>query len=248
MSKSEMSVSMTLNMEITPQSEYQLGKMLLVDKPLEWTSFDVVNKLRYALKQKLGIKKIKVGHAGTLDPLATGLLIIMTGKFTKTIDSILGLSKTYTGTIELGSTRPSYDMETEIDATFPTDHINDALVSKVIAEKFLGEHMQYPPMFSAIKIDGKRLYKSAREGIEVERPQRKMYISRFEVEPLNGTELTFEIECSKGTYIRSIANDIGAAMGSGGYLSSLRRTMIGEHHMKDGFTIEEHLAQIDAHI
>jgi len=232
----------------SPQSEYQLGKMLLVDKPLEWTSFDVVNKLRYALKQKLGIKKIKVGHAGTLDPLATGLLIIMTGKFTKTIDSILGLSKTYTGTIELGSTRPSYDMETDIDATFPTDHIDDGLVNKVIDEQFLGEHMQFPPMFSAIKIDGRRLYKSAREGKEVERPQRKVLIKRFEVMPLKGNELSFEIECSKGTYIRSIANDIGAALGSGGHLSSLRRTMIGEYHIKDGFTIDEHLAKIEAHI
>lgn len=231
----------------SPQSEYQRGKMLLVDKPLEWTSFDVVNKLRYALKQKLGVKKIKVGHAGTLDPLATGLLILMTGKFTKTIDSILGLSKTYTGTIQLGSTRPSYDMETEIDLTFPTEQINDALVAKVIKEEFLGDHMQYPPMFSAIKIDGKRLYKSAREGKKVERPQRKVHITRFEVQPLNGMELTFEIECSKGTYIRSIANDLGAALASGGHLSSLRRTMIGEYHIKDGFTIEEHLEQIAAH-
>ena len=232
----------------SPQSEYQLGKMLLVDKPLYWTSFDVVNKLRYALKQKLGIKKIKVGHAGTLDPLASGLLVIMTGKFTKTIDSILGLSKTYAGTIQLGSTRPSYDVETAINKDFPTDHIDDELVAKVVEEQFLGDHMQYPPMFSAIKIDGKRLYKSAREGKEVERPQRKVHITRFEVKPLNGMELTFEIECSKGTYIRSIANDIGAAMGSGGHLSSLRRTMIGEYHIKDGFTIEEHLQQIDTHI
>jgi len=180
------------------QSEYQLGKMLLVDKPLEWTSFDVVNKLRYALKQKLSVKKIKVGHAGTLDPLATGLLIIMTGKFTKSIDTILGLSKTYTGTIQLGATRPSYDMETEIDRIFPTDHITDELIAKVIKGQFLGEHMQYPPMFSAIKIDGKRLYKSAREGKEVERPQRNVHIIRFEVKPLRGMELEFEIECSKG--------------------------------------------------
>lgn len=231
----------------TPQSEYLIGKTLLVDKPLEWTSFDVVNKLRYALKQKLGVRKIKVGHAGTLDPLATGLLIIMTGKSTKTIDGILGLSKTYIGTIELGATRPSYDMETAIDATYPTDHITDTLVAKTIEEQFIGEHMQYPPMFSAIKIDGKRLYKSAREGKEVERPQRKVFIKRFEVKPLQGTELTFEIECSKGTYIRSIANDVGKALGSGGHLSSLRRTMIGEYHIEDGFTIEEHLEQIASH-
>jgi len=222
--------------------------MLLVDKPLNWTSFDVVNKLRYALKKSLGIKKIKVGHAGTLDPLATGLLIIMTGKFTKQIDSIQVQKKTYIGVIQLGSTRPSYDMETEIDETFPTEHITDELIQKVISEEFTGEIYQYPPMFSAIKVDGKRLYKSAREGKEVERPKRLVNIMKFEVQPLNQMQLTFEIECSKGTYIRSIANDIGKALGSGGHLFSLRRTAIGDYQIEDGRTVEEHLQLIESHI
>lgn len=222
--------------------------MLLVDKPLNWTSFDVVNKLRYALKKNLGIKKIKVGHAGTLDPLATGLLIIMTGKFTKKIDAIQVQKKVYTGVIQLGSTRPSYDMETEIDATYPTDHIDDELVKKVIKEEFLGEVYQYPPMFSAIKVDGKRLYKSARAGKEVERPQRLVHIMRFEVEPLSDMQLKFEIECSKGTYIRSIANDIGKALGSGGHLASLCRTAIGDYQLSNGHTVDEHLKLIESHI
>ncbi len=207
--------------------EFTSGQVLLIDKPLEWTSFQVVNKLRWEIKQAFGIKKIKVGHAGTLDPLATGLLIICTGKMTKSIDRYQAQEKEYTGTFTLGATTPSYDLETDIDKEFPTDHITVELLKKT-TEKFIGEINQIPPVFSAIKKDGKRLYEFARAGENVEIKSRKISIRTFEITRFKANEVDFRIVCSKGTYIRSIAHDFGQALKSGAHLSKLRRTKIGE--------------------
>ena len=207
--------------------DYQSGQLILIDKPLKWTSFQVVNKLRWAIKQKFGIRKIKVGHAGTLDPLATGLLLICTGKFTKKIHEYQGLEKEYTGTITVGGTTPSYDLETEIDETFPTEHITDELI-KQTTEEFIGEIQQRPPVFSALKKDGERLYKKARRGEDVDIPTRLVTVYEFEITSIDLPNINFRIKCSKGTYIRSIAHDFGKALGSGGHLSALRRTKIGE--------------------
>lgn len=214
------------------------GEMLLVDKPLDWTSFDVVNKIRYALKQKLEIKKIKVGHAGTLDPKATGLLIICTGKATKTLDSYQGLGKTYTGTITLGATTPSYDTETEVDQTYPTEHIDDLLLDKT-REQFVGDLEQFPPIFSAIKKDGVRLYHKARKGEKVEVKARPIKIYEFDFSFVELPKVGFTVSCSKGTYIRSLAYDFGKLLGSGGYLSELRRTQIGTHLVSDAWQLED---------
>lgn len=215
------------------------GEVLLIDKPTDWTSFDIVNKLRFRLKKALGVKKIKVGHAGTLDPMATGLLIVCTGKATKTIDSYQAQEKTYTGTIGFGGTTPSYDLETEIEQEFPYDHITAEAIEEVIKEQFSGKIEQIPPMFSAIKVDGQPLYKRARKGQEIEVKPRPVEIYEFKNTGLELPEMNFEIKCSKGTYIRSIANDIGKALNSGGHLRALRRTMIGEYHVKDAWDIEE---------
>ena len=179
------------------------GEVLLIDKPFDWTSFDVVNKIRSRLKRALGIKKIKVGHAGTLDPMATGLLIICTGRATKTIESYQAQKKTYTGSICFGGTTASYDKETEVDQTYPFEHINEAHISKVIEEKYMGKIQQIPPMFSAIKVDGQPLYKKARKGEVVEIKPRTVEIFKFENTGLELPEMKFEISCSKGTYIRS---------------------------------------------
>ncbi|WP_291870005.1 tRNA pseudouridine(55) synthase TruB [Maribacter sp.] len=206
------------------------GQILLVDKPLTWTSFQAVNKIKWDIRKTFNIKKIKVGHAGTLDPLATGLLIICTGKFTKKITEIQGQSKEYTGTITLGGTTPSFDLETEVNETFPTDHITAELIQDTIPQ-FLGEIEQIPPVFSALKKDGKRLYEYARAGKEVEIKKRQVTVSEFEITAINLPNITFRIVCSKGTYIRSIANDFGKALQSGGHLSSLRRTKIGEYNV-----------------
>ena len=186
----------------------------------------MVNKLRWHIRKTFQIKKIKVGHAGTLDPLATGLLIICTGKKTKQIEQYQAQVKTYTGTLVLGSTTPSYDLETEIDATFSTTHITEDLIHQTTA-KFTGNIEQYPPIFSALKKDGKRLYEFAREGKEVEISARKIVIDFFNITAINGLEVDFEIQCSKGTYIRSLAHDFGKALNSGAHLSALRRTKIG---------------------
>ena len=209
------------------------GKVLLIDKPLTWSSFQAVNKLKYILKRRYDLpKKFKIGHAGTLDPLATGLLIICTGKFTKKITEIQAQIKEYTGTIVLGATTPSYDLETEVDATFPTAHITKALILET-THKFLGEIDQKPPVFSAIKKDGKRLYEHARAGEEVEIQSRKTTIYEFEITRIQLPEVDFRVQCSKGTYIRSLAYDFGLALQSGGHLSVLRRTKIGDYSVEN---------------
>lgn len=206
------------------------GKVLLIDKPLTWSSFQAVNKVKWALKKHLGLKKLKVGHAGTLDPLATGLLIICTGRFTKRIPELQGMVKEYTGTFYLGATTPSYDLETEINETFPTEHITEALLQETV-QQFLGEIDQKPPVFSAIKKDGKRLYEHARKGEEVEIAARKTTIYEFELTRIALPEVDFRVVCSKGTYIRSLAYDYGVALNSGAHLTALRRTKIGEFNV-----------------
>ena len=215
------------------------GQTLLIDKPLEWSSFQVVNKLRWLIRQQFDIKKIKVGHAGTLDPLATGLLLICTGKFTKTINELQGQVKEYTGSITLGATTPSYDLETEVDQTYATEHINETLIHEA-TKQFIGEIDQFPPIFSALKKDGKRLYEYARNGEEVEVKSRQIEITEFEITEidLENLKIDFRVVCSKGTYIRSLAYDFGKALNSGGHLSALRRTKIGEYNVDNAITPE----------
>ncbi|RBP34941.1 tRNA pseudouridine synthase B [Oceanihabitans sediminis] len=227
------------------EEDYKSGQVLLIDKPLNWTSFQVVNKLRWKIRQTFNIKKIKVGHAGTLDPLATGLLIICTGKMTKQIDTFQGQIKEYTGTIVLGSTTPSFDLETEINETFPTDHITKELVEET-TKQFIGDIEQFPPVFSAIKKDGKRLYEFARAGEEVEIKSRKITIEAFEIRRFENNEVDFRVVCSKGTYIRSLAHDFGKALQSGGHLSVLRRTKIGDFHVDNALSVDAFLEQLDA--
>lgn len=217
---------MDINIKIDVES-FKEGQLLLIDKPLQWTSFQVVNKLRWLITKKFGIKKIKVGHAGTLDPLASGLLVICTGKMTKRIEEFQGMQKEYTGKFMLGATTPSYDMETEIDAHFPTEHITEYLLH-VTLQKFIGKIEQVPPIFSAIKKDGERLYELARKGQTTEIASRQIEIYEFELTEINLPEISFRVQCSKGTYIRSLANDFGKALHSGAYLSELRRTKIGD--------------------
>ncbi len=213
--------------------DYQEGQILLIDKPLKWSSFQAVNKLKFGLIKELKLpKKFKIGHAGTLDPLASGLLLICTGKFTKRIEELQGQAKEYTGTITVGATTPSYDLETEINERFPTEHITETLIY-VTLPQFIGEIDQKPPVFSAIKKDGKRLYESARAGIEVEIKTRKVTVSEFEITRIALPEIDFRIVCSKGTYIRSIAYDFGVALNSGGHLTALRRTKIGDYSVEN---------------
>lgn len=224
--------------------EYLEGQVILIDKPLTWSSFQAVNKLKYILKRKYDLpKKFKIGHAGTLDPLATGLLIICTGKFTKKITEIQAQTKEYTGTITVGATTPSYDLETEVNATFPTEHITEALILKT-TKQFLGEIDQKPPVFSAIKKEGKRLYEHARAGEEVEIAARKTTIYEFEITKINLPEISFRVQCGKGTYIRSLAFDFGIALNSGAHLSELRRTKIGDYSISNGVTPEEFEKQL----
>jgi len=224
--------------------EYLDGQVLLIDKPLEWTSFQVVNKLRWHIRQTYNLKKIKVGHAGTLDPLATGLLIICTGKMTKQIDTFQGQIKTYTGTFVLGSTTPSYDLETEIDAEFPTAHITPELIHQT-TKKFIGEIDQFPPVFSALKKEGKRLYEFARAGEAVKIDSRKVSITDFQITNIEGVKVDFSVTCSKGTYIRSLAYDFGKALKSGGHLSALRRTKIGEFSVDQAMSIDEFISKLN---
>lgn len=215
------------------------GQILLIDKPYRWSSFQTVNKLKYALKRNLELpKNFKIGHAGTLDPLATGLLIVCTGKFTKRITEIQGQLKEYTGTFMLGSTTPSYDLETEIDQTYPTSHITETLIQNAVSQ-FLGEIDQKPPVFSAIKKDGIRMYEHARAGVEVEMVSRKTTIYTFEFTRIALPELDFRVVCSKGTYIRSLAHDFGKALGSGAHLTALRRTKIGDYSIENGVSPED---------
>lgn len=222
----------------TSAEAYLEGQVLLFNKPLHWTSFQLVNKVRWILKQHFQLKKIKVGHAGTLDPLATGLVIICTGKYTKRIEEFMGKPKTYDGIFKLGATTPSFDLETEIDAEFPIAHISNELIEEK-RKTFLGEIEQLPPVFSAIKKDGKRLYEYARKGEEVELKPRKVHISDFEVVKNELPNLHFEVSCSKGTYIRSLAYDFGRALSSGAHLTKLRRTKIGEHDLESAIQLEE---------
>lgn len=218
---------------------YQQGKILLIDKPLTWSSFQAVNKIKYTLKRKYNLpKSFKIGHAGTLDPLATGLLIICTGKFTKRIPELQGMPKEYTGTITVGATTPSYDLETEIDQTFETTHLTEQLIQET-TKQFIGEINQKPPVFSAIKKDGKRLYEHARAGEEIEIAYRKVTIEQFEITNISLPQIDFRVVCSKGTYIRSLAFDFGKALQSGAYLSALRRTKIGEFSVEDAIQVAD---------
>jgi len=217
------------------------GQLLLVNKPFEWTSFDAVNKLRYHIKRVYKLKKIKVGHAGTLDPLASGLLLICTGPYTKRLNELTGLEKTYTGSFMLGETTPSFDLESEVDAHFPTDHLTETMIREAAAG-MIGEQDQMPPVFSAKKVDGKRAYLSARKGKDVELTAHRITIHDFQVTGIEGLRVDFMIRCSKGTYIRSIARDFGTAVGSGAYLSALCRTAVGKYHLNDAFEIEELVA------
>jgi tRNA pseudouridine55 synthase len=225
------------------EEDYKNGQVLLIDKPLTWTSFQVVNKLRWEIRQRFNIKKIKVGHAGTLDPLATGLLIICTGKQTKQIDSYQGQVKEYTGTFTLGGTTPSYDLETAVDETFAIAHISEELLHKT-TEQFTGEIQQKPPIFSAIKKDGKRLYQLARKGETTEIKERTVTVSKFEITKINLPEVAFRIICSKGTYIRSIAFDFGKALNSGAHLSALRRTKIGDFSVDNALSVEQFIEKL----
>ena len=226
--------------------DYLEGQILLIDKPLHFTSFQAVNKLKYLLINKVGLpKKFKIGHAGTLDPLATGLLLICTGKFTKRISELQGQAKEYTGTFHLGATTPSYDLETEIDHHFPTEHITEALIHETLTQ-FSGEIDQKPPIFSAIKKEGVRLYEHARAGETVEIASRKTTIHEFEITRIALPEIDFRVVCSKGTYIRSLAFDFGKALASGAHLTALRRTKIGNYDVQNAFTPALFEAQIDS--
>ena len=227
---------------------FYTGEVLLIDKPLGWTSFQAVNKIKHGIKNHPsfiheGAKvKPKIGHAGTLDPLATGLLIICTGKKTKEIDSFMGLTKEYTGTFFIGATTPCYDLEKEIDHVYPTEHITNELIFNS-AKSFIGAQEQVPPIFSAIQINGKRAYTLARAGEEVELKARPIEISEFEITNIHMPVVSFRIVCSKGTYIRSIARDLGLTLNSGAHLTSLRRTKIGDFDVKDAVSPEKFVEQ-----
>lgn len=223
---------------------FQEGEVLLVDKPYGWTSFDVVNKIRWNLKQALKVKKIKVGHAGTLDPLATGLLIICTGKQTKNVETYMADEKTYTGTFLLGKTTPSFDLETEYNQTFPVDHITPELIHEV-ASSFIGEQTQIAPIYSAKQIDGKRAYLFARAGKEVTIKAHQITISKFTVNTERFPEIDFEIACTKGTYIRSIAQDFGQRLNAGATLIALRRTRSGTFSIDQAVSVEHWIEQIN---
>ena len=218
--------------------DFQNGQLLLIDKPLEWTSFDVVNFIRTFLKKMYGFSKLKVGHAGTLDPLATGLLIICTGKKTKEIDNYQGMNKVYVGSMVIGATTPSCDMETKVDQYFEIDHLTDAMLHEATAF-FKGEIEQVPPAFSAIKVKGERAFNLARKNEVVKLKSRKVIISKFDLLNIEIPDINFIVECSKGTYIRSLVHDFGKKVNSGAYLSALKRTKIGQYSVNDALTVEE---------
>lgn len=214
------------------------GEILLFDKPYEWTSFDVVNKIRLVIRRKTGINKIKIGHAGTLDPLATGLLILCTGKFTKKIEEIQIQDKEYTGTFYIGKTTPSFDRETEVDKEYPAGHIDEEKILSA-ARGFTGAIEQTPPVFSAKRLKGKRLYEYARKGEDIDIPSKIIKIYSFEIKKINMPLIDFKVHCSKGTYIRSLARDFGQALGSGAFLNDLRRTASGDYTIDEAYSIEE---------
>jgi len=219
------------------------GEFILIDKELNWTSFDVVNKIRQSIKKKLNIKKIKVGHAGTLDPLATGLLIICYGKMTKSIDNFSAMKKVYDGKMIIGSTTPSFDLETKPNINYPVNHIDEKLLLKT-SKKFIGEILQKPPMYSAIKKNGVRLYKLAREGKKINREKRKVIIEKFEITSIKFPEVSFSVTCSKGTYIRSLVDDYGKELLSGAHLTWLRRTNIGDFSVNNSVKVMEFIHKI----
>ena len=234
-------------MENFPETveDFLAGQILLINKPLGWTSFDVVKKIKNLIRTKYSLKKIKVGHAGTLDPLATGLLIVCTGKFTKRITELQGQAKIYTGDITLGGTTPSYDLETEVDTIFETKHITDEVIKATTAQ-FTGEIDQKPPIFSALKRGGERLYEKARRGESIEIESRKVSVHSFEITKIEMPKVSFEIKCSKGTYIRSIAYDFGTALKSGSHLSKLCRTAIGDYQLANALDIAEFEKQLNS--
>jgi len=225
-------------MDLNRKYDFPEGEVLLIDKPTEWTSFDVVNKVRHALRFHLGIRKIKVGHAGTLDPLATGLLLVCVGKATKKINEYTGLDKEYTGTFYIGATTPSYDSETEVDQEFETSHISEDQIMDATHE-FIGVIKQTPPAYSAIKVDGKRAYRLARGNEKVSMPEREVQIMEFEITRAGIPETDFRVSCAKGTYIRSLAYDFGKSLQSGAYIQSLRRTRIGDHGIEEALTVQQ---------
>ncbi|MFV0484520.1 MAG: tRNA pseudouridine(55) synthase TruB [Bacteroidales bacterium] len=225
--------------------EYQSGQVFIFDKPLDWTSFDLVGKIRYRICKKFGIKKLKVGHAGTLDPKATGLMIICTGKFTKRIEEMQGLEKEYIAEIKLGATTPSFDVETEEDNEYKTEHITRELLESAL-EKFIGDIEQVPPIYSAVMVNGKRAYEHARKGEHVEIKPKSINISCLEILDFNMNKLVLRIVCSKGTYIRSLARDLGEALGSGAYLTGLVRSRVGTYVLSNSYSVEEFLEQLDA--
>lgn len=219
--------------------DFKSGTILSFDKPLEWTSFGLVNKVRYLLCKHIGEKKLKVGHAGTLDPLATGVLIICTGKATKQIDTLQAKTKEYIATLQLGATTPSFDLETEVDATFPTEHITREKIEEALT-RFIGRIEQVPPSYSACKVDGKRAYDLARQGKEVELKAKVLVIDEIELQDFNpdAMQATIRVVCSKGTYIRALARDIGLALNSGAHLTALRRTRIGDYRVEECHTLD----------
>lgn len=221
------------------------GEIIYIDKPLRWTSFDAVKRIRGTLTRRLKVRRLKVGHAGTLDPLATGVMIICTGKATKRIDELQAGVKEYLATIALGATTPSFDLETEIDATFPTEHITRDLVESTLL-KFTGEIQQVPPAFSACKIDGKRAYKMARKGQEVELKPKLLVIDELELLEYSQTSITIRVVCSKGTYIRALARDIGLALNSGGHLTALRRTRVGDISIDQCQNVEDAIKMLES--
>lgn len=223
------------------------GEVFYVDKPLHWTSFNMINKLRWKMQKTLKIKKIKVGHAGTLDPLATGVMIVCTGKATKLIESYQYQTKEYIATLQLGATTPCFDLEKPIDATFPTDHITRELIDKVIPQ-FTGEIWQVPPVYSAVKVDGKRAYDYAREGQEVELKPKLLVIDEIEVLDFSLPVLKIRVVCSKGTYIRALARDIGIALNSGAYLLDLQRTRIGDITLENCWQVDDLVKHIETEL
>ena len=234
-------------MERFPETEQDFldGQILLINKPLGWTSFDVVKKIKNLIRTKYSLKKLKVGHAGTLDPLASGLLIVCTGKFTKRISELQGQTKIYTGDITLGGTTPSYDLETEIDSKFETNHITENLIKETTTQ-FIGEIEQKPPIFSALKRGGERLYEKARRGESFEIEARKVSVHSFDIKIIEMPKVSFEIKCGKGTYIRSIAQDFGAALNSGAHLSKLCRTSIGDYQLADALDVSNFEKQLNS--
>ncbi len=223
--------------------DFITGEIIGIDKPLGWTSFDAVKRVRGAIQRRLHLKKFKVGHAGTLDPLATGVLIVCTGRATKRIDELQNGDKEYVATIRLGATTPSFDLETEVDAVYPWEHITRERVEEIIPT-FIGKIMQVPPVFSAVKVDGKRAYNLARKGKEVELKAKSLYIKEMELLGMDMPEITLRIVCSKGTYIRALARDLGEALGSGAHLTGLRRTRVGDVRVEDCLTIADAIETI----